>query len=130
MLLRAWNYSINNYLVYMPSDRYSAEAKFYFDSKTLKENYISVNYQYVTKQWRVPTNSDFAPPPPAYSLLGFEIGTSVRMGKQRLDISLAGANLLNEVYRDYLDRFRYFCDAPGRNFTVRIKMPLVIYDKK
>lgn len=131
MILRAWNYSINDYLVYMPSDRYSLDIKCYTTvSKKLKEIYIQTGYQFITKQWRVPDNTDFAPPPKAYGLLTAELGTNLKFGKQQLNISLTATNLLNEIYRDYLDRFRYFANSPGRNFTLRIKVPLTMYDKK
>lgn len=131
MILRAWNYSIHDYLVYMPSDRYSLDAKVFTDlSKSVKEAYVQIGYQYITKQWRVPDSTDFAPPPKAYGLLSAEIGAGFKFGKQRLYISFAATNLLNAKYRDYLDRFRYFADSQGRNFTLRIKVPLVIYDKK
>lgn len=131
MWVRGWNYTIKDYLVYMPSDRYSGECKFYFDAgKNFKENYIQLNYQYVSKQSRVPDSTDFALPPPAYSLLGFEIGTDIKLSKQPINLAFAANNLLNGIYRDYLDRFRYYCDSPGRNFSLRIKIPLIIYDKK
>lgn len=131
MWLRAWNYSINDYLVYMPSDRYSVECKLHFaGGKYFKENYIQFNYQYVTKQWRSPDSTDFAPPPSAYGLLGFEVGSDIKLGKQHINIAFAANNLSNAIYRDYLDRFRYYCDSPGRNFTLRVKIPLIIYDKK
>lgn len=130
MILRAWNYTIKDYLVYMPSDRYSLDAKAFTDlSKSVKEAYVQIGYQYVTKQWRVPDSTDFAPPPKAYGLLSAEIGAGFKFGKQRLNLSFAATNLLNAQYRDYLDRFRYFADSQGRNFTLRIKVPLVIYDK-
>lgn len=130
MILRAWNYSINDYLVYMPSDRYSLDIKaFTTISRSVKDAYIQAGYQYITKQWRVPDRTDFAPPPKAYGLLSAEIGAAFRFGKQQLNISLAATNLLDAIYRDYLDRFRYFADSQGRNFTIRIKVPLVIYDK-
>lgn len=130
MLLRAWNYSINDYLVYMPSDRYSLNVKYYTDiSKHLKDLYLEAGYQYVTKQWRVPQNTDFAPPPAAYGLLSAEAGVSFFAGRQQLDISIAATNLTDEIYRDYLDRFRYFCDSQGRNFILRLKAPLTLYDK-
>lgn len=130
MILRAWNYSINDYLVYMPSDRYSLEAKAYTKlSKQIKEVYVQAGYQYVTKQWRVPDSTDFAPPPKAYGLLQVEIGINLKFGKQQVNLSLSGTNLLNKVYRDYLDRFRYFADSQGRNLILRIKVPLVLYDK-
>lgn len=131
MWVRGWNYTIKDHLVYMPSDRYTGELKFYFDAgKNFKDNYIQLNYQYVLKQNRVPDSTDFALPPPAYSLLGFEVGTDLKLGRQPINLAFAANNLLDEMYRDYLDRFRYYCDSPGRNFVLRIKIPLIIYDKK
>ena len=131
MILRAWNYSINDYLVYMPSDRYSIDIKGYSSiSKKIKDFYLQAGYQFITKQWRVPKNTDFAPPPKAYGLLSAEIGGSFAFGKQQLNISVTANNLLDEIYRDYLDRFRYFANSQGQNFTLRIKVPLTIYDKK
>ena len=131
MLLRAWNEDIQDYLIYMPSDRYSVDAKIFTTlSKKLQDMYFQASYQFITKQWRVPTNTDFAPPPNEYGLVSAEIGMTIYAGKQPIQISLTGNNLMNTVYRDYLDRFRYFTDSQGRNFTFRLKMPLTIYDKK
>jgi iron complex outermembrane receptor protein len=128
MWLRAWNYTINDYLIYMPSDRYQLDAIYNFKLKK-NEFYAQASYQHITKQWRVPSNTDFAPPPAGYNLIATEIGTTLLVGKQKLNISIAANNLLNQVYRDYLDRFRYYTDAQGRNFTLRLKMPLIIYNK-
>lgn len=131
MILRAWNYTINNYLIYMPADRYSGEMKMYTDfSKKVKDAYFQIGYEHVLKQFRVPLFADFAPPPPAYGVVSAEIGTTFKFRQQAITITLTGDNLLNKAYRDYLDRFRYFCDSQGRNFTLRIKMPLTLYDKK
>ena len=33
-------------------------------------------------------------------------------------------NLLNQTYRDYMNRFRYFNDEPGRSINLRIKLKL------
>jgi iron complex outermembrane receptor protein len=131
MILRAWNYSINDYLVYMPSDRYSLDVKAFTSiSKNVKEIYLQAGYQFITKQWRVPANTDFAGPPKEYGLLSAELGSLFKFGEQQINISITATNLLNEIYRDYLDRFRYFADSQGQNFTLRIKVPLTIYDKK
>ena len=115
----------------MPSDRYSADLKAYTTiSKKVTEIYIQGGYQYITKQWRVPVNVDFANPPKGYGLLNAEIGASIKFGNQQLNMAITGTNLLNTIYRDYLDRFRYFTDAQGRNIGIRIKVPLTIYNKK
>lgn len=127
MILRAWNESLNDHLIYMPSDRYSLDGKLFFESsKKIKEYYVQAGYQFITKQWRVPQSGDYAPPPNAYGLMQAEVGTVLDFGKQQLHISLTASNLLNVKYRDYLDRFRYFADSQGRNFIIRIKMPLII----
>lgn len=131
MILRAWNYDIKDYLIYMPSDRYSIDIKGFTKlSKNVYDLYIQAGYQFITKQWRVPQNADFAPPPNEYGLLSAEIGSSFAFAKQKLQLSLTANNLLNTEYRDYLDRFRYFANSQGQNFTIRIKVPLTIYDKK
>ena len=115
----------------MPSDRYSLDVKAFTSiSKNVKEIYVQAGYQFITKQWRVPANTDFAAPPKEYGLLSAELGSSFKFGKQQINISITATNLLNEIYRDYLDRFRYFADSQGQNFTLRIKVPLTIYDKK
>jgi iron complex outermembrane recepter protein len=64
---------------------------------------------------------DIAPPPPGYSLLNVEVGFTLPLRDQNLSISLAGENLTNETYRNYMNRLRYFADDIGRNFIVRLK---------
>lgn len=130
MLLRGWNNSINDYLIYMPSDRYSIDAKLFTSTKKIDDLYFMAGYQFITKQWRVPKNADFAPPPNAYGLWQFEVGTTLHIKQQEFILSLSFTNAANNQYRDYLDRFRYFSDSEGRNIILRLKMPIVVYDKK
>ena len=42
------------------------------------------------------------------------------------DFDIAVNNLTNVAYRDYLDRFRYFADEPGRNIIFRLRVPFKI----
>lgn len=130
MLLRAWNEKINDYLVYMPSDRYSLDAKLFTHHKKVDDLYFQIGYQFITKQWRVPKNTDFAAPPKEYGLFSAEIGTSIKIKHLQCNLSLTANNILNTEYRDYLDRFRYFANSQGRNFTLRLNIPLTLYDKK
>jgi iron complex outermembrane receptor protein len=131
MIVRAWNYSINDYLIYMPADRADLNFRFNFPViKPLGKTYLQVNNQAVSKQWRSPANVDFASPPSSYYLLGVEIGTELHIKKQKFLLNLSATNLLNTRYREYLDRFRYYCDAVGVSYNVRITVPLILYDKK
>ncbi len=131
MWLRSYNYSINNYLIYMPSDRFESMLKYTLKKHgCLKETVFSAGAQYITKQWRVPQGLDFAPPPPAYLLVNADVNTTVKWARQEIIMGIGVYNLLNTAYRDYLDRFRYYCDGMGRNVQLRIKVPFTIYDKK
>jgi iron complex outermembrane receptor protein len=123
-ILRAWNESQNDWLILMPSDRYETELTQRFKKfKKINSSYVSASFLYVTKQWRVPANSDFAPPPPAYYTVNLHASCEISVGKQNLEIGFSVFNLLNNSYRDYMDRFRYFADVMGRNFALRIKVP-------
>ncbi|MDX2003138.1 MAG: TonB-dependent receptor [Chitinophagales bacterium] len=124
-LLWAWNYSINDYLILMPSQRFGHQLQYHFDDKGFwSHGFVGMTLTNVLEQKRVPDNSDFAPPPSTYFLLDFEAGTHVKLGKQSLHLSLSIYNLLNKSYREYLDRFRYYADQPGINAAIRIKIPI------
>jgi iron complex outermembrane receptor protein len=130
-ILRAWNKTANDWLVMMPADQGEIEITYRLkNSKKMFDSYISVSSNYVNKQWRVPSNSDFVAPPNAYYLFDLNTSTTLLLGKQPLTIGFSVLNLLNNTYRDYMDRFRYFTDAIGRNYTLRIKIPLLINSKK
>jgi iron complex outermembrane receptor protein len=87
----------------------------------VKHIYVGPAVQYVAKQTRVPVGGDFVDPPGAYWLVNLNIATHFRIGKKHAEIGWNVTNLLNSRYRDYMDRFRYFTDAMGRNVSVRLK---------
>ena len=129
--VRGVNNDSNEPLLYMPADKYEAGLTFSLpDKRAFKNMYIEPVITYVTKQTRVPQQLDFLPPPDQYFLLGLSAGTTIQLKQQPLTISISVSNLTNAVYRDYLDRFRYFNDAAGTNVWLRLKMPFVLYDKK
>jgi iron complex outermembrane receptor protein len=76
----------------------------------------------VLKQTRVPPNSDYVPPPDGYTLVNANAGFECLFKKKKLNIELAGYNLTNRAYRDYLNRFRYYADDLGINVVLRAKM--------
>jgi len=124
-LVRAFNYSINDYLIFTPADRFQNSLRYEFKPiGKLKKSYIGFSNLYVARQNRVPPNSDFALPPASYTLFNAEIGCLVNWIRRPIEISFMINNIANTAYRDYLDRLRYFADEPGRNFILRLKMPL------
>ena len=108
-------------LVNIPADNIYASINYSFPNlKSWKNNFISVNGTYTFKQWRVTADQDFLPPPDAYFLLGMRAGTSLQFKESSLKITLTAENLLNEKYRDYLNRLRYFADDLGINISLGI----------
>lgn len=131
MMVRAWNYNIKDYLIYMPGDRADISLKFKLPSiQFLRHGFLQANNSFVARQWRVPANTDFAASPLAYYLLGMNIGGDLQFGKQIVNVNFGVSNFFNARYREYLDRFRYFCDAQGRSYNLRLTVPLVLYSKK
>jgi iron complex outermembrane receptor protein len=131
MFLRAQDLTNKSWISLMPSDRAEASLKYLFgDTRFTKKAWVSAGVQYVSKQWRVPANSDYAPAPAAYYLFSFDAASTFQFGKQEVTLGISMTNLSNTTYRDYLDRLRYYSDAVGRNVQLRLTIPLTIYDKK
>ncbi len=126
-LIYAWNETINNYLIYTPPARLQNGFTYHFGAIGAFRN-ISLGAEnvYVAKQTQVPPGYDFAPPPNAYSLFNAHIGFKVTINKALADFDIAANNLTNVAYKDYLDRFRYFADEPGRNIIFRLRVPFNI----
>ncbi|HNS12584.1 MAG TPA: TonB-dependent receptor [Bacteroidia bacterium] len=123
-LLRARDKTHNEWLVTMPSDKYGVEFHRQFNSsKKMNSAYVSASLLYVTKQKRVPDNSDFVAAPDEYYTVNLHSSYTFYIKTQKLEVGLSVFNLLNRSYRDYLDKFRYFTDSMGRNIALRIKIP-------
>ncbi len=85
-----------------------------------KEFTIAISHRVQFKQPFYTDKSDFSPPPPTFQLWGLNFKTP-KFGKSKsFSMMLSLDNLMNTVYRDYLDRFRYFTPMPGRNFGVQL----------
>ena len=65
----------------------------------------------------MPANSDYVAPPAGYLLFNADMGFRLTLGKRELALNFSLYNLTNRAYRDYLDRFRYFADAPKQLFV-------------
>ena len=124
-IVRAYNYTIHDYLIYVPADRFDNGLKYEFRNfGKVTKPYLVASNVYVRYQNRVPANTDYAPPPPAYTLFNAGFGFFVTSYKRNIEINLTVNNIANTAYRDYLDRLRYFSAEPGRNIMLRLKIPL------
>jgi iron complex outermembrane receptor protein len=122
-IVRGYNESIGNYLIFMPADRFQNELIYHFDRiGRVKNPYISLENTSVLTQTRVPPNSDYELPPAGYSVYNAHGGFFLPVNKNHsfnLDVSVN--NITNVQYRDYLDQYRYFANELGVNLTVRLK---------
>ena len=84
------------------------------------EPYLSLETISAREQTNFPDDTDFADPPGSYHLLNLGAGAGFQVGKNTLDIHLKAENVLNTRYREYMNRFRYFADEPGFNFSIRL----------
>lgn len=80
---------------------------------------ISISHKYQFKQLFYTEGTDFAPPPNAFQLWGMSIKLPKFGQSKSFGLQISADNLFNVIYRDYLDRFRYFTPMPGRNIGIQ-----------
>ncbi len=120
--IRAQDKIQKNYLVNIPSDNTQVEIQYAFNNgKKLSNSYIHFSGQYSFKQSRISISQDYIEAPDAYFLIGFKAGTSFKLSKRTLELGLFANNILNNSYRDYLNRLRYFADETGIDVGIRVK---------
>ena len=108
-------------LVFIPSDNITAGISILPGiNENWRDNKIGLRGRYVFEQSRILPGQDFLMPPDGYFLLSLEAATGFEFGDSHLDLNLRVENMLNTVYRDYLNRMRYFADEPGINFIVSV----------
>jgi iron complex outermembrane recepter protein len=121
-LLYARSTTENTWLAQMPSNRYSIELKYQFPSTPkLADPFVALQATHVARQTRLPVvNTDFLLPPRSYTIAQAEMGGFLRLAKKQLYTSVGVYNLGNLVYREYMNRFRYFNDEMGLNIALRL----------
>ena len=119
----ARNLTHNDWLPFMPSDRYGLSATYDLPlSKNHKyHSSLSLSGIYVTKQTRFDPDKDLVPDsPPAYFLLNGTAEFRIALPQNReLKFMIVGDNILNALYKEYTDRFRYYAHERGSNFSLR-----------
>jgi len=122
--LNAYNLTDDEWLVGMPANRFENVLAYkLLKVKKLTDVYVEAGIQSVLNQNQVPDNSDYSNPPDGYNLLSAGMGFGIPIAqKQKLIVDFKIKNLLNTTYRDYLNRFRYYADEMGRNYTLKLKL--------
>ncbi len=144
-LLKADDFRNNDYLIYVPSNRAELVLRYdYKRSGKLNNFFATAGTSFTTRQHRAPrvvsvpeilqanregidlfANDkrmfDFIAAPDGYFLVQASLGVSVNTGNQKIDIQLQCENLLDQRYREYTNRMRYFSDEIGRNISLSLK---------
>lgn len=129
-IVRAYNRSRGGWISQMPADRISIGGNWTRSTLDGKRNYnIGLTAQHVFKQTRGVVD-DYLGAPGSYSLVAVDLGYDVIIKGHSLQFSLSVENLLDNAYRDYLNRYRYFSDEVGRNITFRIRKTFGSIEKK
>lgn len=122
--VRGWNRDLEDHLVFMPADRVGTTLQWTTGEEAPgRSPFVQITLNRIFRQTRTPEKGDYAPAPDPYFMLDLEAGKTFMLGNQPLELGLAVFNLANVRYREYLNRFRYFADEPGRNISLRLKVP-------
>ncbi len=119
----ARNITRDDWLPFMPSDKYGLSANYehvFGAEKKIKASF-SLSGNYVTKQERFDPNKDLvAVSPDPYFLLGTTADVAFKLPSNReIKVMLVGDNILNTLYKEYTDRFRYYAHERGMNYSLR-----------
>lgn len=144
-LLRASDESNHDLLLFIPSNRYEVAVRYDKPQVGFFRNvYLESKTKYIARQSRAPrvvtvreikeaeeqnkdpfngdtSNFDFVAPPDGYWLWNIAAGASVKARRVQYDFRLSCDNTLNESYREYTNRFRYYADDLGRNIIFSMK---------
>ena len=119
----ARNLTHNDWLPFMPSDRYGLSGTYDLPLSKNDKYHASLSLSgiYVTKQTRFDSDKDLVPDsPPAYFLLNGTVEFRIALPQKReLKFMLVGDNIFNALYKEYTDRFRYYAHERGSNFSLR-----------
>jgi iron complex outermembrane receptor protein len=144
-LLKARDVVNDSYFLFIPSNRYGIDLRYEQPGLFgLRSAYVESGVHYVSKQIYAPrvvtvreieeaeendtdpfngdtSIFDFTEAPDGYALVNAAMGFSIRGEKVQYDFRLSAENLLDQRYREYTNRFRYYADDLGRNVIFSIK---------
>lgn len=107
-------------LIFMPPINFKQSLRYDFIPKKYSL-YLQVENRVVIRQHWFPKGVDFIPPPQGYSIFNFYAGITLPKNKSNWELIAQIENIFDQSYRDYLNRFRYFVDNTGINFSIKLK---------
>lgn len=124
-IVRGTDVSLRQPLFLMPADRARVGAHIHFhDAWQIHDAFLDVSFLTVARQQRVVAGQDYAEPPPGYTTMDVRVGGTIHVASLDVRLTLDVQNMFDARFRDYLSRFRYFADDPGRNVILRATVPI------
>lgn len=120
-LIKAKDLTNQSYLPQIPAHQLRQSLSWSIGQwKNTSTPYVKLEHVWMGKQNDYHENLDFVAPPNAYHLLNASIGAKWHLKKQVINVDLSVQNLTNQLYKDYLNRFRYYTHDLGRSIQLRI----------
>ena len=142
-LIRAEDRINNGPLISIPTNRMSAGVTYNFQDGKIKDPYVSFLIDAVDQQRYAPrvvtiseildanqmntdlfdqdkTVFDYLAPPAGYVNVGVGVGFKIPIRENVIAVYASAENLLDNSYRDYMNRLRYYSDEMGRNFSLKL----------
>ncbi len=121
-IIRARDISNEVYLPYIPSDRFDHRLRWQVPvtGRVISGTYLTMEHQWVLEQKRYEPDTDYAPPPPAYHLFSLHAGSQLALGNHPLEVGISVNNVFNTLYKEYMNRFRYYSHNLGRELGLRL----------
>jgi len=117
--LKGQDVSKSEPLVFMPPNNIYSAINYQVPKLGELQNVeFQLNSRFVFEQKNILDTQDFVAPPDSYFLLGLKASAEKQLSKMRLKLFIRTENTLNQTYRDYLNRQRYFADDLGFNLIL------------
>jgi iron complex outermembrane receptor protein len=119
-VLKAKDLINDSYLPYIPADRIGQTLRWEVAiNKQIPSLYLAAGHSFTTRQNRYALESDYAEPPSSYHLFNIKGGGTYNLGQRQVSFGITAENLFNTLYKDYMNRFRYYTHDMGRNISIR-----------
>ena len=128
--MRAYNKDREAWISQMPSDKLKFGLNWEKPSADKMTKWgIGCSVDHVFKQTRGVAD-DYVSAPASYTITSMEFFMKRIVKAHPVNVSLSIENLFDISYRDYMNRYRYFADEEGLNFTLRLRKTFGSVDRQ
>jgi iron complex outermembrane receptor protein len=122
-LVQAYDRTQKEWIINIPSTQWKLRVEHHANLLKKIKPVFYLEFNQVFKKENTPS-IDYAPAPAGYQLIDLGIRLHPNIQKQQVLIIFSVTNLLNTTYRNYTDRMRYYNDAVGRSFNLKLHIPI------